>query len=99
MTQWVVLRRHEWLEDVVDLSVDVHDEAVALIEAARLRRRLSQLPAIEGAVVRWRYGIDAEQLSVRQVAARLGVSGSTALAIERRAIDALRDHYGLETAA
>src|SRR3954447_24914376 len=76
--------------EVVDPSADVHDIAVANIEAARVRRLIRELPEIERRVVRWRYGIEAEVLTVREIAGRLGIGKSTVSDIEKRALVRLR---------
>ncbi len=76
--------------EVADPDADVHEAAVTNIEAARVRRLLRQLPEIERRILRWRYGIDAETLTVREIAARLGIGKSTVADIEGRALARLR---------
>lgn len=89
--------------DVIDLDADVHTAVIASIEAAWVRRLIRELPDIERRVVRWRYGIEAEALTVRQIAARLGIGKSTVSDIEHRALDRLRTRlagsHGLPEAA
>lgn len=79
--------------EVPDPDADVHEAAVVLIEAARVRRYVSMLPAIEQQVVCWRFGLDDEALTVRQVAARLSMPRSTVSDIESRALSRLRGFY------
>ncbi len=90
---------YERLGDVADPRGDVHEAAVSSIEAARVRRLVGGLPQLERHVICWRYGLGGESLSVRQVAARLGVSLGGAWKIEQRALEQLRGHYGLAEAA
>lgn len=54
-----------------------------------VRRMLRQLPSIERAVIRLRYGIGGEPLGVIETAERLGYSRTSIWAIERRALDRL----------
>lgn len=80
---------------VADPEVDVHEAAVASIEAARVRRFIDWLPEIERRVIRWRYGIDCDQLTLREIAGRLGMGKSTVGDIEQRALARLRGAYGI----
>lgn len=76
--------------DIPDPDADVFEAAVTNIEAARVRRLVRQLPEIERRVIRWRYGIQSEQLTVREVAHRLGTSPRAITRISDRAISRLR---------
>lgn len=76
--------------DVPDPDADVFEAAVTNIEAARVRRLIRQLPEIERRVIRFRYGIQADQLSVREIARRLGTSPKTVTRISDRAMSRLR---------
>ena len=82
-----------------DRDADTHEEAVASIEAARLRRRVRELPALERRVIVARYGLIEPALSARETAARLGLTRAGVAAIERRALDRLRVMYELAQAA
>jgi DNA-directed RNA polymerase sigma subunit (sigma70/sigma32) len=61
----------------------------------RVRRKVQALPQPERAVIRWRFGLCGRALTLREVAARLSVSCSTAHTIEQRGIAALRRMYGI----
>ena len=76
--------------EVADPDADVHEAAVSRIEAARVRRMVRSLPVIERHVIAWRYGLAGEPLTVRDVAARLGISKSTVADIEARALERMR---------
>jgi len=84
------LTLNELLLELPDPDTDVHDAAVTNIEAARLRRYVRTLPMLERKVIVWRHGLLGEQLSCLQVAARLGMSKASAVAIEQRALKRLR---------
>lgn len=79
---------------IADPAAETENDALAAIAASDLHDRLARLSEREAIVLRWRYGLaGGEQLSIREVAARLKVAVSTAHAIERRAIVALRAAY------
>jgi RNA polymerase sigma factor (sigma-70 family) len=80
--------------EVADPDADVHEAAVINIEAARVRRQIRRLPTIERRVIRWRYGIECDKLTVREIAARMGIGKSTVSDIEARALDRLRAQLG-----
>jgi RNA polymerase sigma factor (sigma-70 family) len=81
---------------VADHSADVHEAAVASIEVARLRRAFRTLPELERRVLAWRFGLaGTEQLSIRQIATRLGLSVGTVWNLEQRGLEALRSDYGI----
>jgi DNA-directed RNA polymerase specialized sigma24 family protein len=97
---WVhTLPNGRHLDELADPDGDTHEQVVSSLEAARLRRLLRNLPAVEQRVLSWRYGLNGERLAHRQVAARLGVSVGTAWTIEQRALGLLRGEYGLSEAA
>jgi RNA polymerase sigma factor (sigma-70 family) len=97
---WVyTLPKGRHLDELADPEGDPHEQAVASLEAARLRRLIGKLPELEQRVLRWRYGLNGERLAHRQVAARLGVSVGTAWTLEQRALEMLRGEYGLTEAA
>lgn len=49
----------------------VSESNVVSLAEQRIAREVKALPALNSRVVRWRFGIDAEQLSVKEIAARL----------------------------
>src|SRR4051794_16841296 len=74
-------------ELVVDpLAADAYEDVLAAIEADELRAVLGGLSDRERQVLRMRYGIDGEELSLREVGDRLGLSGERVRQIERRAL-------------
>jgi RNA polymerase sigma factor (sigma-70 family) len=87
------------MHNVPDPDSDVHEQAVASIEAARLRRAVRSLPMLERKVIVARYGLVGQPLSCRQAAARFGLSPSSISTIEHRALDRLRLSYGVRDAA
>jgi RNA polymerase sigma factor (sigma-70 family) len=94
----VVPNAHSLVE-LNDPDQDPHDHVVASMEAARLHRLLARLPQLERRVLRRRYGLGCEQLTLRQIASRLGVPVGDARRLERQALEHLRAEYGLKEAA
>ena len=85
---------------VIDPNSDVHQGAVISIERARLRRALRQLPKLERRILQHRYGLDGvPELSTRQIAQQLGIPRSTVWDTEQRALELLRQDFGLAVAA
>jgi RNA polymerase sporulation-specific sigma factor len=83
--------------EVADPDADVHEAAVSSIEAARVRRMVRTLPVLERHVIAWRYGLAGQPpLTVREVAARLGIGKSTVADIEARALSRMRGAVGEE---
>jgi DNA-directed RNA polymerase specialized sigma24 family protein len=83
------------LHDIPDPDGDVYERVIERIDAARIRRHVRALPALEQRVITWKYGIGGvEPLSCRQIARRLGVSTGTAWNIEQRALAILRASVG-----
>lgn len=79
----------------------VEEEVVMRIEARRVIRLVRRkLDPIERRVITWRYGLaGAPELSLRDVAERMGTSVGTAFNTERRALEKLRGAYDEEPAA
>jgi RNA polymerase sigma factor (sigma-70 family) len=74
-------------ELVVDpLAADAYEDVLAAIEADELRAVLAGLSDRERQVLRMRYGTDDDELSLREVGDRLGLSGERVRQIERRAL-------------
>ena len=84
------------LEELVDAEIDVVEEAIVSIEAARLRRELRRLPELERRILVWHYGIgDAEQLTHSEIAERLGMPKGSIWKLEQHALQLMRGCYGL----
>lgn len=87
---------HEAKHVVIDDSTDLQEIVEGREEVARLREALRRIPKRERQVICWRRGIaGSRELSVREVARRLGVSTGTAFKLEQRAISLLRADYGI----
>lgn len=80
---------------------DVHEAVVVRIEASRVLRALRQLPPFEAWLLVKRYGIglNAPQMTLRDLAEHLNTTHTTVRRMERRALDRLRDIYFEEIAA
>ena len=87
--------RRRRLTQMPDPDVDVAETAIANIEAEQLRRRVAELPALEARVLRWRYGIQSDELTDAEIARRLGLPRGSIWAIEQRALRRLRRRYGV----
>lgn len=84
----------------VDPEANVCDGAVINIEVARLRRALKRLPRLERRVLEHRYGLGGvEELSTRQIARELRIPRSTVWDAEQRALEMLRNDFGIAVAA
>jgi RNA polymerase primary sigma factor len=74
-------------ELVVDpLAEGEYEHVVSAIEVDELRALLAGLSDRERQVLRLRYGLDGDELSLRDVGDRLGLSGERVRQIERRAL-------------
>ena len=82
-----------------DPDADVHEQVIADLEAARLRRAVRALPTLELVVIIALYGLSGPTLSRRQASARLGLSRRNLAAIEQRALGRLRSALVLPKAA
>ncbi|HWI07638.1 MAG TPA: sigma-70 family RNA polymerase sigma factor [Solirubrobacteraceae bacterium] len=71
------------------LAEDAYERVLAEIEIAELHALLAGLGDREREVLRARYGLDGEELSLRSVGDRLGLSGERVRQIERRALGKL----------
>ena len=76
---------------VVDpLSTEAFERAIERVTAPAVRALLSTLTERERQVLRWRFGVDDEELSLREIARRLGMSAERVRQIEGRALVKLR---------
>jgi RNA polymerase sigma factor (sigma-70 family) len=80
---------------VIDPSGDIHDAVIINFDKARLRRALRVLSAAEWQVIKRRYGFGGLELTVREVAKEMGVSSTTVWRLEQRALERLREHFGV----
>jgi RNA polymerase sigma factor (sigma-70 family) len=72
------------------LAEDEYERVVSHVAAGELRDLLSGLSERERSVLRWRFGLEGETLSLREIAERLGVSGERVRQLESRALGKLR---------
>jgi RNA polymerase sigma factor (sigma-70 family) len=72
------------------LAEDEYERVVSHVAAGELRDLLSGLSERERSVLRWRFGLEGETLSLREIAGRLGVSGERVRQLENRALGKLR---------
>jgi RNA polymerase primary sigma factor len=72
------------------LAEDEYERVVSHVAAGELRAVLSGLSDRERAVLRARFGLDGEVQSLRDVAARLGLSAERVRQLENRALGKLR---------
>jgi RNA polymerase sigma factor (sigma-70 family) len=68
------------------LADDEYEHVLSTVEAGELRALLAGLSDRERQVLRMRYGLDGDELSLRDVGGRLGLSGERVRQIERRAL-------------
>jgi RNA polymerase sigma factor (sigma-70 family) len=82
------------------LAEDEYEQMLATVEAEQLHALLAGLSDREREVLRARYGLDGgDELSLRTVGERLGLSGERVRQIERRALSKLEaDAWGLPRA-
>jgi RNA polymerase sigma factor (sigma-70 family) len=86
-------------ELLFDPFTDDYERVLGEIEAQELLALLAGLADRERAILRARYGLDGEQESLRQIAARLGVSAQRIRQIEQRALGKLADAAGVDPGA
>jgi RNA polymerase primary sigma factor len=72
------------------LSEQAYDDALERVTGESLRGLVSMLTERERQVLGWRFGLDGEELSLRQIGRRLGMSGERVRQIEQRALAKLR---------
>ena len=72
------------------LSEQAYEDVITGSASTAIRSLLSTLTDRERQVLSWRFGLDGEELSLRQIARRLGVSAERVRQIEQRAVIKLR---------
>jgi len=72
------------------LSQEIYEQVVTNVSADAVRALLSTLTDRERQVLSWRFGVEGEELSLRQIARRLGMSAERVRQIEQRALVKLR---------
>ena len=80
------------------LAEDEYERVLAAIEVEELRALLAGLSDRERDVLRSRYGLDGDEQSLRDIGARLGLSGERVRQIERRALAKLSAEAGVDGA-
>jgi len=68
------------------IAEDEYEQVLSAVEVDELRALLAGLSERERQVLRMRYGVDGDELSLRDVGDRLGLSGERVRQIERRAL-------------
>lgn len=76
------------------LAENAYERVLHEVEISELRALLAGLSERERMVLRARYGLDGEQQTLHQIAARIGVSGERVRQIEQRALAKLRAASG-----
>jgi len=72
------------------LSEQAYEDVLGAVTGGRLRALMTTLTEREREVLRWRFGLGTEELSLRQIGRRLGMSGERVRQIEHRALAKLR---------
>jgi RNA polymerase sigma factor (sigma-70 family) len=80
------------------LAEEEYERVLSAIESEELLALLSGLSDRERGILRARYGLDGDEQSLRDVAARLGVSAERVRQLERRALGKLAAAAGVEHA-
>lgn len=94
----IVRARLALVAELSDAIVD-EEEAITSIEVVGLSRHLSDLPALERTVLRWRFGVRGGSITRAEAATRLGLSLREVRAAEQRGIGLLRLAYAAQEAA
>jgi DNA-directed RNA polymerase sigma subunit (sigma70/sigma32) len=79
-----------------DPDVDVEDDALMRVEAARLWRLVAGLPMAQRRVIVSRYGLGCAPETVSEIAARVGLPRTRVWRMEQEALEDLRAAYGVE---
>jgi len=72
------------------LSEEEYERTLAAITGQSMRALLTTLTDRERQVLAWRFGLDGDELSLRQIGRRLGMSAERVRQIENRALTKLR---------
>jgi RNA polymerase sigma factor (sigma-70 family) len=72
------------------LSEDGYEQTLTALTGQSIRALLTTLTDRERQVLAWRFGLDGEELSLRQIGRRLGMSAERVRQIEQRALAKLR---------
>jgi RNA polymerase sigma factor (sigma-70 family) len=80
--------------EVADPTVNVEEEAIARYEAQVLHQKLDRLPERHRRVLVWSFGLNGvDELTLKEIGARLGCSESFASRLRTRALARLRSLY------
>jgi RNA polymerase primary sigma factor len=86
------LDRHELATEIVDVRAgEAYDRVDGRLAGTRLDTLLDALPLQQRGVIALRYGIRGEERTIEQTAADLSISPSTVRALERTALQRLRE--------
>ncbi|MCD8006943.1 MAG: RNA polymerase sporulation sigma factor SigK [Oscillospiraceae bacterium] len=85
------------LMDIIAVDGDIGEEVDLILNSQRLYKALDLLDDREREIIILRYGLFGRQpLTQREVASLLGISRSYVSRIEKRAIEKLREEFGVE---
>jgi RNA polymerase sigma factor (sigma-70 family) len=79
------------------LAEDEYERVVAQVAGEKLRGLLSGLSERERRILSAHYGLDGPQQSLREIAARMGLSAERVRQLERRAVGKLRAGAGVDS--